>query len=151
MDRDEMKQATRSAIIGLAAIIGAFILLALFPGCSPRIVERIRVQRDTIYHVKVDSVYEFHRDSVFVREKGDTVYIYKERVNWRDRWRIDTVHSVRVDSVAVERTKEVKVERPLTAWQRFRLRGFWWLLAGLAGLLAWTFRKPLLALFGKVL
>lgn len=146
-----MKQATRNAIIGLAAIIGAVILLALFPACSPRIVERIQVQRDTLYQVKVDSVYEFHRDSVFVREKGDTVYIYKERVNWRDRWRIDTVHSVRVDSVAVERIKEVKVERPLTAWQRFRLRGFWWLLAGLAGLLAYTFRKPLLALFGKVL
>lgn len=146
-----MKQATRNAIIGLAAIIGAVILLALFPACSPRIVERIQVQRDTLYRVKVDSVYEFHRDSVFVREKGDTVYIYKERVKWRDRWRIDTVHSVRVDSVAVERTKEVKVERPLTAWQRFRLRGFWWLLAGLAGLLAYAFRKPILAVFKMLL
>jgi len=42
-------------------------------------------------------------------------------------------------------TKEV--ERPLTRWQRFRLKGFWWLLAGLVGCLGWIFRKPILSLF----
>lgn len=103
--------------------------------------------RDTCYvsRVQVDSVYR--RDSVFVREKGDTVYKYVER--WRDRYRIvrDTVYRGRVDSVAVERVREVKVEKPLTAWQRFRLDAFWILFAAAAGLAAWAFRKPLSALF----
>lgn len=103
--------------------------------------------RDTCYvsRVQVDSFYR--RDSVFVREKGDTVYKYVER--WRDRYRIvrDTVYRGRVDSVAVERVREVKVEKPLTAWQKFRLDAFWGLFAAAAGLAAWTFRKPLAALF----
>lgn len=103
--------------------------------------------RDTCYvsRVQVDSVYR--RDSVFVREKGDTVYKFVER--WRDRYRIvrDTVYRGRVDSVAVERVREVKVEKPLTAWQKFRMDAFWILFAAAAGLAAWTFRKPLAALF----
>lgn len=41
----------------------------------------------------------------------------------------------------------VEVEKPLTAWQKFRLNGFWALFAVAAGLAAWTFRKPLAALF----
>lgn len=37
--------------------------------------------------------------------------------------------------------KEVKVEKELTWWQKFRLDAFWWLLATVVGLLLWTFRK----------
>lgn len=61
-------------------IVGFAILLVMVTSCSPRIIETIRYQRDTTYvqQVKVDSVYR--RDSVFVREKGDTVFIYKERI-----------------------------------------------------------------------
>lgn len=103
--------------------------------------------RDTCYvsRVQVDSVYR--RDSVFVREKGDTVYRYVER--WRDRYRIlrDTVYRGRVDSVEVERIREVKVEKPLTAWQRFRLDAFWVLSAAVAAAVMWMFRKPLASLF----
>jgi len=39
--------------------------------------------------------------------------------------------------------KEVKVERPLTWWQKVRLRAFWWLLAAIAAFAAWTFRGPI--------
>ena len=39
--------------------------------------------------------------------------------------------------------KEIKVpvEKQLTFWQQFRLRGFWWLLGAVVALLLWTFRK----------
>lgn len=42
-------------------------------------------------------------------------------------------------------TKEVKVERPLNAWQRFRIGAFWWLL----GLAAVGWRRELLWLIRK--
>lgn len=38
-------------------------------------------------------------------------------------------------------TKEVKVEKELTWWQKFRIGAFWWLLGAVVLLLLWTFRK----------
>lgn len=35
----------------------------------------------------------------------------------------------------------VEVEKPLTWWQSFRLKAFWWLLGGLVASLLWIFRK----------
>lgn len=127
-------------------IVGFAILLVMVTSCSPRIIETIRYQRDTTYvqQVKVDSVYR--RDSVFVREKGDTVFIYKERIRDRYIFRHDTLRLVKVDSVAVERVKEVKVEKPLSAWKTAKIGAFWWLVAAVLLLLLWTFRKPILKL-----
>lgn len=127
-------------------IVGFAILLVMVTSCSPRIIETIRYQRDTTYvqQVKVDSVYR--RDSVFVREKGDTVFIYKERIRDRYVFRHDTLRLVKVDSVAVERVKEVKVEKPLSAWKSAKIGAFWWLVAAVLLFLLWTFRKPILKL-----
>lgn len=119
----------------------AAVLLLVFSSCSPRIVEKVRVQHDTTYVSKLDSVYFYDRDSVFVREKGDTVYKYVEKWRYRDRWRVDTVLKVRVDSVAYEAIKEVKVEQPLSWWQKAKLGSFWWLLGAVVALVLWTFRK----------
>lgn len=120
--------------------------LNLAVSCSPKIYERVVYQHDTTYvqSVKVDSVYR--RDSVFVREKGDTVFIYKERIRDRYVFRHDTLRLVKVDSVAVERVKEVKVEKPLSAWKTAKIAAFWWLVAAVLLLLLWTFRKPILKL-----
>lgn len=108
-------------------------------------------QRDTTYitNTRVDST--FRRDSVFVKEKGDTIYIYKERV--RERYRIvrDTLYRSKVDSVFIDREREVKVEKELTAWQRFRLDGFWILAAIVAAIGFWKFRRPLLHLLMKLI
>ena len=133
----------------LGWMLGSVLLLSAMvaaSSCSPRIIENIRYQRDTTYvqQVKVDSVYR--RDSVFVREKGDTVYIYKERIRDRYIFRHDTLRLVKVDSVAVERVKEVKVEKPLSAWKTAKIAAFWWLVAAVLLLLLWTFRKPILKL-----
>lgn len=120
--------------------------LNLAVSCSPKIYERVVYQHDTTYvqSVKVDST--FRKDSVFVKEKGDTVYIYKERIRDRYVFRHDTLRLVKVDSVAVERVKEVKVEKPLSAWKTAKIEAFWWLVAAVLLLLLWTFRKPLIKL-----
>lgn len=60
-----------------------------------------------------------------------------------EHWIVDKARSEKAATI----TNTVYVKRPLTWWQRFRLKGFWWLLAGLAGCLGWIFRKPILSLF----
>lgn len=111
-----------------------------------------RVQTQTIYvrdttyisKVQVDSVY--NRDSVFVKEKGDTIYKYVER--YRDRYKFlrDTIYRYKVDSVYVDKDRVVKVEKQLTAWQRFKMRGFWALLAAMACWIVWKNKSRILAL-----
>lgn len=102
--------------------------------------------RDTTYvsKVQVDSVYK--RDSVFVKEKGDTIYKYVER--YRDRYKFlrDTIYRYKVDSVYVDKERVVKVEKQLTAWQRFKMRGFWALLAAMACWIVWKNKARILAL-----
>ena len=129
----------------LLVLILSFGLL-MMTSCSPRIVERIVSQRDTTYVVRRDSVHFYDRDSVFIREKGDTVYQYVEKWRYRDRWKVDTLVRVKVDSVAVERIVEVEVEKPLSTWRKWQIWAFWWLVAAIVLLLAWTQRKRILKL-----
>ena len=127
-------------------VVALGILLAL-SSCSPRVVEHIRYQRDTTYIVKRDSVRFYDRDSIFIREKGDTIYQYVEKWRWRDRVRVDTIYRARVDSVAVEHTKIVEVEKPLSWWRKWQIGAFWWLCGAVVLLLLWTFRKFIFKIF----
>ena len=131
---------------GAAPFIVIVFCVLVAGACSPRIVHHYIYQRDTTY-VAVAQVDSFlQRDSIFVREKGDTIYKYVE--HWRDRYHAvhDTVVRVKVDSVVVEREKVVEVVKPLPRWQTFKIRAFWGLLAGLVLALVWIFRKQLLKL-----
>jgi len=121
--------------------------LLLLPGCSPRIVERVSYVHDTTNVVRIDSVRYYQRDSVFVKENGDTIYQYVERIRYRDRFRIDTLVQVREtrDTAFVE----VKVEKPLTAIQEAKIKAFPWLVGALMILLLYAFRKPLLYILKK--
>lgn len=142
--REQNPEPWEYAIATLAVITVAALLL--LSSCSPKVIYRDRIQHDTTYvdKFRVDSI--FKRDSVLIREKGDTVYIYQEKVREKYRFIHDTVSVVRVDSVAVETIKEVEVEKPLSWGQRVKLRSFGGLLLALLALFAWTFRKPLLKL-----
>lgn len=130
--------------VGIVLLV---VMMLTFPSCSPRIIEHIRYQRDTTYieKVQIDSIYK--KDSVFVKEKGDTIFIYKEKVREKYKFVHDTIRMVKVDSVAVEHIKEVKVEKPLSWWQKARMNAFWWLLGGIVICLLWIFRKFIFKLF----
>ena len=62
-------------------------------------------QNNYVGHTKADSV--MLRDSIFIREKSDTVYYTKYRTIYKERLRVDTV--VRCDTLY--RDREVVVER----------------------------------------
>lgn len=141
-----------SGLVSFLPELVSFALLAVLVtscGAARKQIETIYL-RDTTYisKVQVDSV--FRHDSVFVKEKNDTIYIYKEKV--RDRYRLlrDTVYRHKVDSVYIDKVREVKVEKELTAWQRFRLRGFWILAAVIVGYFVWKNRRGLLSLFLRI-
>lgn len=123
------------------------LLAVLVTSCgAARVHTQTIYVRDTTYisKVQVDSVYK--RDSVFVKEKGDTIYKYVER--YRDRYKFlrDTIYRYKVDSVYVDKERVVKVEKQLTAWQRFKMRGFWALLAAMACWIVWKNKARILAL-----
>ena len=106
-----------------------FLLLA----CST-----VRETNDTWYvsqdnfvgHTRVDSV--LLRDSIFIREKSDTVFYTKYRTIYKERLRVDTI--VRCDTIYRER--EVVVEKVRSAGSN---KSFLWkvLLAVLALFLFW--------------
>lgn len=144
--RDPRQPRPGEYLAALAFITAVLLLCLGLGGCSPRIVEHIRYQRDTTYIVKRDSVRFYDRDSIFIREKGDTIYQYVEKWRWRDRVRVDTIYRVRIDSVAVERVKEVEVSKPLSWWETAKIRAFWYLFGAVLLLLLYVFRKPLMKL-----
>lgn len=93
------------------------VLPLLLSGCgSIKYVPVESVKTDSIYITlnRRDSIYM--RDSVYVREKGDTVYQYKYKYLYVDRAVHDTLYINKVDSVQVP----YPVERKLTRWQRLR-------------------------------
>ena len=132
----------------LLTIVCAVMILSSC-GALRKQIETVYV-RDTTYisKVQVDSV--FKRDSIFVKEKNDTIYVYKEKV--RDRYRLlrDTIYQHSVDSMYVDKAREVKVEKQLSAWQRFKLRGFWVLAAMVGGYVVWKNRRNLFRLLAKM-
>ena len=118
-----MKSITKIILSSLS-----FLLLA----CST-----VRETNDTVYvsqdnfvgHTRVDSV--LLRDSIFIREKSDTVFYTKYRTIYKERLRVDTI--VRCDTIY--REKEVVVEKVRSAGSNISL----WkvLLAVLALFLLW--------------
>lgn len=93
-----------------------------------RIVTVERVRTDTTY------ITRHHRDSVWLHDSiymkewlaDDTVYQLRDRWHTRyvERVRIDTTYVSKADSVPVPYPVEkiVKVDKPLTWWQRLRMK-----------------------------
>lgn len=98
-----------------------FILMLVLASCSPRLYDGAinRMQRDTVYvnRIQVDSV--FRRDSVYIREKNDTVIIYKERIREKYKLLRDTTYIHRTDTLTLTQVR--MVEKQLTKWQSFSI------------------------------
>lgn len=77
-------------------------------------VESVRTEYKDRLQTRVDSV--FVADSVFIREKGDTIYIEHTRYAYRDRYTRDTTYVSVVDTVCVP----YPVPAELSRWQKFK-------------------------------
>ena len=81
-----------------------------------------RATTDTVYINKIqrDSIY--HRDSIYIRDKGDTVWVERYKYLYRDKLRHDTLYLSRTDSIKIP----YPVEKELTRWQRMKMElGGW--------------------------
>lgn len=120
-----------------------------FALCGCRAVEKV-VEVPVPIHDSIKEVQVEH-DSVYVdrwhevKVKGDTVYDTRTEYIYRERVVHDTVAETKEVPVTTTITETREVERELTAWQKFKMRGFWWLAVGLAGYILWRTRR----LWGK--
>ena len=104
----------------MRTIIYCVILLTLAICSSCRSVKYVPVET-----VRVDSLYltiherdSIHiKDSIYIREKGDTVFVERWRTQYRDRGRTDTLYVDRVREVQVP----YPVEKELTWWQEVNI------------------------------
>lgn len=108
--------------VGRCIVLAPFmcIIVLILAICSCRSVKYVPVEtvkHDSIYinKVQVDSVY--HRDSIYVVDKGDTVFLYKDRYIYKYKDRTDTLYVTKTDSIQVP----YPVEKELTRWQQFQL------------------------------
>ena len=99
----------------------------LLTGCKTVYVPVETVRTDTLMvaHIVTDSVWvdRYTHDSVYIHERGDTVWFEKWHTRYVDRWRDrvthDTIYKSKTDSVTV--VQPVKTADSLTRWQRWRL------------------------------
>ena len=102
-------------------------MVLLLTGCKTVYVPVETVRTDTLMvaHIVTDSVWvdRYTHDSVYIHEKGDTVWFEKWHTRYVDRWRNrvthDTIYKSKTDSVMV--VQPVKTADSLTRWQRWRL------------------------------
>lgn len=93
--------------------------------CSCRSVKYVPVETvktDSIYinQVQRDSIYRL--DSIYIRDKGDTIWVEKYKYLFVDKLRHDTLYINRIDSIRVP----YPVEKELTRWQQMKLElGGW--------------------------
>ena len=126
-------------ILALAA--SAFFLAILFCSCktvAPCIPETIT--RDSVrVEYKLDSVYLYERDSIFVHEKRDTVFIERWKTRYKD------VIKIQKDTVIDTKTEvQVQVQR-VEVTPRFAKFCYWWFGISafllIAGAVLWLCKK----------
>ena len=101
------------------------LLFLCLCGCRTEYVPVELVRYDSVMIEKLmrDSV--FVRDSVYLKEKGDTVYKYKDRFVYVYKNRVDTFFAEKIREIEVP----VPVERKLTWWERVKLNYAEWVIA----------------------
>ena len=106
------------------------LFLLLLCGCRTEYVPVESVRYDSVMIEKLmrDSV--FVRDSVYLKEKGDTVFKYKDRFVYVYKNRVDTFFAEKIREIEVP----VPVERKLTWWERVKLNYAEWVIAVLVAI-----------------
>lgn len=102
----------------LARIITLIFLATILYSCkSIQYVPMETMKRDTTYlsQTKIDSIY--HRDSIYVERKGDTVYLSKYKYLYKYIEKHDTLWREKVDTIQIA----YPVEAQLTKWQKIKI------------------------------
>lgn len=105
-------------VLLVLSLIGCRTRIQYVPVESVRMEYKDRLQRDSIYF----------RDSIIMREKGDTVFIDRWRYLYKDRLVTDTL--LVSDTIRVP----YPVEKELTRWQQTKMDVGGWAMGVLSGI-----------------
>lgn len=122
----------------LARIITLIFLATILYGCkSIQYVPVETTKRDTTYlsQTKIDSIY--HRDSIYVERKGDTVYLSKYKYLYKYIEKHDTLWREKTDTIQVV----YPVEAQLTKWQKIKINMGEYLIAAIVLIVIWLCAK----------
>ena len=121
-------------------LIAACVAVALFLAmvgcktvdCIPEVVYRDSIRTEYIH----DSIYRYERDSIFIHQKADTVWMEKYITRYKDVLKVerDTVWRDNMQTIV----KEVEVEKPIAPFVKWLA---WWGAAALLILLLWVVLK----------
>lgn len=114
------------------------LFLIFLCGCRTEYVPIESVRYDSVMVEKLmrDSV--FVRDSVYLQEKGDTIYKYKDRFVYVYKNRVDTFFAEKIREIKVP----VPVERKLTWWEVVKMEWLDRIFAALVIVaLYWTIKE----------
>lgn len=110
-------------------VISLLLAVFLLSGCKTKyipiekIVYQNAIKHDTLH--TSDSV--FVRDSIYLRQKGDTCYLDR----WHEKTVFKNVYMVKVDSIPVP----YPVEKQLSKWEQIQLKYAVWSFGALCMLL----------------
>lgn len=122
----------------LARIITLIFLATILYSCkSIQYVPVEITKRDTTYlsQTKIDSIY--HRDSIYVEHKGDTVYLSKYKYLYKYIEKHDTLWREKVDTIQVT----YPVEARLTKWQKIKINIGEYIITAIALVIIWLCAK----------
>lgn len=125
-----MREYARIIIITIAALcLSACKSIKYVP------VETIKVDTTYISQIKIDSIY--HRDSIYVEHKGDTVYLSKYKYLYKYIEKHDTLWREKTDTIQVV----YPVEAQLTKWQKIKINMGEYLITAIALVIIWLCAK----------
>ena len=122
----------------LARIITLIFLATILYSCkSIQYVPVETTKRDTTYlsQTEIDSIY--HRDSIYVEHKGDTVYLSKYKYLYKYIEKHDTLWREKTDTIQVV----YPVEARLTKWQKIKINIGEYLITAIALVIIWLCAK----------
>ena len=129
--------------IVVAALCVAFLLTILQScktvDCLPEVIYRDSIRTEYIH----DSIYRYERDSIYIHQKADTVWMEKYITRYKDVLKVerDTIYQ---ENKVVE-VKEVLVEKPIAGVVKwFSWVGAFFVVFYLVEFGLWVYRKFIL-------
>lgn len=120
--RREVVGSCLYSVLTFVIILLMAVLMFLLSSCGAtkdmpveRVVERV----EYIDRIKIDSIYEKQYDSIYIKERNDTIVIHKdsERETFKYVFIHDTLNVTRVDSIPhiiyIEKEKEISTLKKL--------------------------------------
>ena len=131
-------------LIILWSVILAVCLVLLSACTTTKYITVPVTHTDTLYVTKHQRDSINVRDSIYIKDRGDTVWIERWHTKYVERLRTDTLIEHRTDTVSVPVEVQVKVPRRLTWWQQTRMHAgelLFALLIGAAAFAVWRLKR----------